>query len=84
MITKTRDIPFNAVRIMQEHISKRDPNISSETIVHAIFEFLAKNENEMLRIIKEKKDFELKLKNWLKAPVDAERTNSLEEHDTVI
>jgi hypothetical protein len=84
MITKTRDLHFNAVRIMQEHISKRDPNISSTTIVHAVFEFLAKNEDEVLRIIKEKKDFELKLKNWLKTPVDTERTNSLEEHDIII
>jgi hypothetical protein len=84
MITKTKDIHFNAVRVMHEHISKRYPNISNATIVHALFEFLAKNENEMLRIINEKKDFELKLKNWLKTPVDAERTNSLEEHDIMI
>ena len=84
MINKTRDINFNAVRIMQEHISKRYPNISSATIVQAVLEFLAKNENEMLRIINEKKDFELKLKNWLEAPVDAGRTNALEEHDIVI
>jgi hypothetical protein len=84
MITKTRDIHFNAVRVMHEHISKRDPNISSAAIVPAVFEFLANNENEMLRIINEKKDFELKLKNWLKTPVDSERTNSLEEHDIMI
>ncbi len=84
MINKTTNININAVRIMQEHISKRDPNVSSATIVKAVLEFLSKNENEMMRIINEKKDFELKLKNWLKAPVEAERTNALEEHDTVI
>jgi len=84
MITKTKNIHFNAVKIMQEHISKRNPNIPSATIDHAVFEFLAKNENEMLRIINEKKDSELKLKNWLKTPIDAERTNALEEHDIVI
>lgn len=49
-----------------------------------IMELIAKNETEMLQMLKEKKDYEVQVKNWLESPVETERTDALEEHNLVV
>lgn len=49
-----------------------------------IMELIAKNEKEMLQMLKEKKDYEVHVKNWLESPVETEHTDALEEHDLVV
>ena len=47
------------------------------------FDFIANNEDEMLRMLEEKK-IEMKMKKWLETPVEAEKTDMLKEHDLVV
>ena len=69
---------------LQKHFSKKGLKVSERKLTDTIFEFLAKNETEVLHIIKKKRNYEVKLKKWLDTPVDTERTNALEDHDLVI
>lgn len=71
-------------RIMQGHLSRKGLNIRQRKLIDMIFELIAKNENEVLRRIKQKKNYEAKLKKWLNNPIETERTNVLEEHDVVV
>lgn len=75
---------FHVSRIMQSHLSRKGLSVRERKLMDTIFELLAKNENEMLRRIKQKKNYETKLKKWLSNPIETESTNALEEHDTVI
>ena len=59
-------------------------NIRDRKLMETILELLAKNENEVLCRIKEKKNYETKLKKWLDSPIETECTNALEEHDMVV
>jgi hypothetical protein len=75
---------FDVIRIMQSHLSKRGLRVSPRKLMDTIFELLAKNESEILYSIKEKKNYEMKLKKWLEKPIETEKTNALEEHDLVV
>jgi len=75
---------FHVVKVMQEHFSKRGLSISEARLMDVIFQFLAKHENEILRMIEGKKDYEMELKKWLQTPIDTEKTNALKEHDLVV
>ncbi len=84
MKSEIKNVPFHVVRIMQGHLSKRGLSISQGRLMDTILEFLAKNENEILRMIEEKKNYEVKLKKWLQTPIEKEITNALKEHDLVV
>lgn len=84
MKSEIKNVQFHVVRIMQGHLSKRGLSISQARLMDTIFQYLAKNENEILRMIEEKKNYEVKLKKWLQTPIDTERTNALKEHDLVV
>jgi hypothetical protein len=69
---------------MHDHLSKRGFDVSQGKLMETIFEFIANNEDEMLRMLEEKKNFEIKMKKWLETPVEAEKTDALKEHDLVV
>jgi len=79
-----KNVPSNFIMALQKHFSKKGLKVSERKLTDTIFEFLAKNETEVLHIIKKKRNYEVKLKKWLDTPVDTERTNALEDHDLVI
>jgi hypothetical protein len=84
MNSEINNVEFEAVRIMQSHLSKKGLHVSQRKLMNTIYELLAKNESEILDSIKEKKNYELKLKKWLESPIETKRTNALEEHDQVV
>ncbi len=84
MNSEINNTELKVVKIMQSHLFKRGFRVSQRKLMDTIFEFLAKNENEILHRIEEKKDYDLKLKKWLENPIETERTNALEEHDLVV
>ncbi len=84
MESEINNVTFHVIRAMKGHLSKRGLSVPQRKLADTIFEFLAKNENEILHSIEEKKNYEMKLKKWLGNPVDAERTNALEEHDLIV
>jgi len=65
MNSEINSAEFEAIRIMQSHLSKRGLHVSKRKLMDAIYELLAKNESEILQSIDEKKNYELKLKKWL-------------------
>jgi len=84
MNSEINNVEFEAIRIMQSHLSKRGFRVSQRKLMDTIYELLAKNESEILHSIEEKKNYEMKLKKWLESPIETERTNALEEHDLVV
>ena len=84
MNSEINTVEFEAVRIMQSHLSKKGLHVSQRKLMDTIYELLAKNENEILHSLEDKKNYELKLKNWLENPIETKRTNALEEHDLVV
>jgi len=84
MTSEINNAEFEVVKIMQNHLSKRGFRVSQRKLMDTIFEFLAKNEKEILHRMEEKKNYDLNLKKWLENPIETERTNALEEHDLVV
>ncbi len=84
MNSELNSVEFEAIRIMQSHLSKRGLRVSQRKLMDSIYELLAKNESEILQRIDEKKNYELKLKKWLESPIETKRTDALEEHDLVV
>lgn len=84
MNSEINNVEFEAIRIMQSHLSKRGLRVSQRKLMDIIYELLAKNETEILQSIEEKKNYELKLKKWLESPIETKGTNALEEHDLVV
>ena len=84
MKLETKDVPFHVFRVMRSHLLKRELNVSQGKLMDTIMKLIAKNEKEMLRMLKEKKDYEVQVKNWLESPVDTEHTDALKEHDLVV
>ncbi|MCD4842072.1 MAG: hypothetical protein K8R08_08775 [Methanosarcinales archaeon] len=84
MNSETEKNSFRVIRTMHDHLSKRGFDVSQEKLIDTIFEFIANNEDEMLRRLEEKKNFEMKMKKWLETPVETERTDALKEHDLVV
>jgi len=53
--------------------------------MYVITEFIAKNEEELLRMIREKRrSYDVNLGKWLNIPVEVESTDALKEHDLVV
>ena len=84
MNSEINSVEFEAMRIMQSHLSKRGLRVSQRKLMDTIYELLAKNESEIIQSISEKKNYELKLKKWLESPIETKGTNALEEHDLVV
>jgi len=84
MKSDLNSVTFQVSRIMQSNLSRRGLNIRDRKLMETILVLLAKNENEVLCRIKEKKNYETKLKKWLDSPIETECTNALEEHDMVV
>ena len=84
MESEINNLTFHIIRTMEGHLSKKGLSISQRKLMDTIFEFLAKNESEILHMIEEKKNYEVKLKKWLDSPVETERTNALEGHGAVV
>jgi predicted Holliday junction resolvase-like endonuclease len=84
MNSEINSIEFEAIRVMQSHLSKRGLRVSQRKLMDSIYELLAKNESEILLRIDKKKNYELKLKKWLESPIETKRTDALEEHDLVV
>jgi flagellar basal body rod protein FlgF len=84
MKSETEINSVRIIRTMHDHLSKRGFDVSQGKLMETIFEFIANNEDEMLRMLEEKKNFEIKMKKWLETPVEAEKTDALKEHDLVV
>jgi hypothetical protein len=84
MKTQTKKVPFNIIRLMEKHLSKRGINVPHEKLMDAIMELIARNEKEMLSNIERKKNQNMKLKKWLDNPIETEKTDALKEHDLVV
>ncbi len=84
MNIETKKVPFNVVRIMEKHLSKRGVSIPQKKLMDAILELIARDENEILRLIEGKKNQDIKLKKWLDTPIETEATDALKEHDSVV
>ena len=84
MNSEINNVEFEAIRIMQSHLSKRGFRVSQRKLMDTIYEILAKNENEIRDRMEEKKNYEMKMKKWLESPIETERTNALEEHDLAV
>jgi len=53
--------------------------------MYVITEFIAKNEEELLRMIQEKRrSYDVNLRKWLNTPVEVESTDALKEPDSVV
>jgi len=76
MNSEINSVEFEAMRIMQSHLSKRFTRIATK-INDTIYELLAKNESEILHSIEEKKNYEMKLKNGWRALLKLKETNAL-------
>ncbi|HIH44653.1 MAG TPA: hypothetical protein HA257_06180 [Candidatus Methanoperedenaceae archaeon] len=84
MEPETGDITPHVIKTMKGHLSTRGLRVSQRKLMDTILEFLTENESEILYRIKEKKNYEMKLKKWVESPVEAERTDAVEEHDLVV
>lgn len=77
MNSEINNVEFEAIRNMQSHLSKRGSHVSQRKLMDTIYELLAKNESDIIHSIKEKKNYEMKLKKWLDSPIETKRTNAL-------
>lgn len=84
MNSEINNVEFEAIRIMQSHLSKMGLRVSQRKLMDTIYEILAKNEIEIRDRMEEKKNYEMKMKKWLESPIETERTNALEEHDLAV
>ena len=83
MISEANDIP-SMFSSMRNHFLNRGVDVSQDELVDTIFEFVSKNEDEMLHMLDEKRKCEIKMQEWLENPVDIEKTDALKEHDLVV
>ena len=85
MRSETRKIIYPVTAMVQERLSDRGMTVSQKKLMKTIIEFIAKNEEELLRMIKEQGvGYDADLRQWLNTPVEAERTDALKEHDSVV
>jgi len=77
---------YPGIAMMQERLSYRGVKVSQKELISAIIEFITKNEGELLRMIREEQvvDHDVNLRKWLNTPVEAESTDALKEHDSVV
>ena len=85
MESETRRVIYPVMAITQERLSDRGVKVSQKELMYVIIEFIAKNEERLLRMIREKrKSYDANLIKWLDTPVEVESTDALKEHDSVV
>ncbi len=85
MESETRRVIYPVMAITQERLSDRGVKVSQKELMYVITEFIAKNEEELLRMVQEKRrSYDANLRKWLNTPVEVERTDALKEHDLVV
>ena len=85
MESETRGVIYPVMAITQERLSDRGVKVSQKELMYVIIEFIAKNEEGLLRMIQEKRrDYDANLRKWLNTPVAVERTDALKDHDSVV
>ena len=85
MESETRRAIYPVMAITQERLSDRGVKVSQKELMYVITEFIAKNEEELLRMIQEKRgSYDVNLRKWLNTPVEVESTDALKEHDSVV
>lgn len=85
MESETKSVIYPVMAITRERLSDRGVKVSQKELMYVIIEFIAKNEEGLLRMIQEKRrDYDANLRKWLNTPVEAERTDALKEHDSVV
>ena len=83
MISEAKDIS-GMFSSMRNHFLNLGVNVSQDELMDTVFEFVSKNEDEMLHMLDEKRKCEIKIQDWLENPVDIEKTDALKEHDLVV
>jgi len=84
MESETRRVIYPVMAITQERLSDRGVKVSQKEL-YVITEFIAKNEEELLRMIQEKRrSYDVNLRKWLNTPVEVESTDALKEPDSVV
>ena len=85
MESETRRVIYPVMAITQERLSDRGVRVSQKELMYVIIEFIAKNEEGLLRMIREKRrGYDANLRKWLNTPVEVESTDALKEHDSVV
>ena len=85
MESETRRVIYPVMAITQERLSDRGVKVSQKELMYVITEFIAKNEEGLLRMIQEKRrSYDANLRKWLSTPVEVESTDALKEHDSVV
>jgi len=87
LMQSTKNVAINNVHLreIQESLARDEIKISVEELIDIIFDLSAKNEQQILEIIKkrrQKSDF--LLKEWLSTPVETDKTDAVQDHDLVI
>lgn len=68
---------------IRERLSRKGIELTKEQLEEAIMKFAIEKEDELTKTIEEKKSNEM-LKRWLETPVRVEKTDAVEEHNTVV
>jgi len=55
MNSEINNVEFEAIRIMQSHLSKRGLQVSQRKLMDTIYEILAKNESEIIHSMEERR-----------------------------
>jgi hypothetical protein len=85
MESETRRVIYPVMAITQERLSDRGVKVSQKELMYVIIEFIAKNEEELMRMVQEtRRSYDANLRKWLNTPVEVERTDALKEHDSVV
>lgn len=85
MESETRRVIYPVMAITQERLSDIGVKVSQKELMYVIIEFIAKNEEGLLRMIQEKRrSYDANLRKWLNTPVEVESTDALKEHDSVV
>ena len=87
LMQSTKNVAINNVHLreIQESLARDEIKIPVEELIDIIFDLSAKNEQQILEIIKkrrQKSDF--LLKEWLSTPVETDKTDAVQDHDLVI
>ena len=83
----TKNVAINNVHLreIQESLARDEIKIPIEELLDIIFDISAKNEQQILETIKNRrKKSDFLLKAWLSPPVETDKTDAVHDHDLVI
>jgi len=87
LMQSTKNVAINNVHLreIQESLARDEIKIPVEELLDIIFDLSAKNEQQILEIIKNRrKKSDFLLKEWLSTPVETDKTDAVHDHDLVI